>query len=144
MSKRLISATLATLLLATPVQAQDEDAPDCSGAAALVCAALVIPVALWALGQAYEAACPDLIAPEDWGAPDGRQYLCGAADGALRPTSRLMGCQTQESPERPYYADCGDSREPGPSMAAAPEPVDPPEPPEPQEPSEPTETPQGE
>lgn len=123
MKRILTSATLA-VLLAAPVQAQDDrDAPDCSGPKMLVCATLVIPVALWALGKAYTEMCPDLIAPEDWGAPDGRQYLCGAQDGALRPTSRLMGCQTPESPERPYWADCGDRPDREGNDRPAPEPV---------------------
>lgn len=70
----------------------------------------------------------EIRSPAAWGAPDGRQWACPLF--GLMPESRiLIGCQTRESPSRPFYADCGESqsRESNPAPAA-PEPAPAPEP----------------
>ena len=74
--------------------------------------------------------------PEDWGAPDGRQWLCDLDIGRPALAAGSIGCTTKESPTRAQYADCGDgiTAAPGPvaeravTVTAAPEPPNEPSP----------------
>lgn len=58
---------LAAALLTTPVMADDPPvvAP-CDGPAALVCAALALPVAVALVDKAIDAACPGAYPPGQW------------------------------------------------------------------------------
>lgn len=86
----------------------------------------------WALIVADAIAAPfdNCIPPEEWNS-NGRQWLCPIGD--LRPSGALIGCATEESPDR--YPDCGDhpDREGVDRPTSEPRTFDePPEPPEPQ------------
>ena len=88
----LITAVMLTGILAatSPVKAQEMDDPadPCVGAAALVCAALAIPLAIAVIDEAIDAACPGAFPPGEW--PEDAQ--------AAFP----------QYPEQ-WYRDCGDA-----------------------------------
>ena len=98
----MITAGILSLVMgfATTATAQEMDdpavrarvrlhsfAPPCTGAAAFVCAALAIPLAIAAIDEAIDAACPGAFPPGQW--PEDAQ--------AAFP----------QYPEQ-WYRDCGD------------------------------------
>lgn len=64
-SRLLIAATLS--VATASATADGHEVPDpCEGAAVLVCAALAIPLAIAAIDEAIDAACPEAFPPGEW------------------------------------------------------------------------------